>query len=98
MEGANALNSATMNGTSCAGGAANTTVNDALNTLNNCSFCVEEACEANDRKGLLGYPPESFNFRQDISVCNSTCATAYNSTKMVFEVRNYNLSQIEFTP
>merc|ERR1719282_2129805 len=71
MAGAMALDSATMNGTSCAGGAANTTVNDAMNTLKNCSTSIGAGCVPN----------------ANISVCEATnqCQTDLNATKMAFE-------------
>ena len=71
MAGAMALDSATMNGTSCAGGAANTTVNDAMNTLKNCSTSIGAGCVPN----------------ANISVCETTnqCQTDLNATKMAFE-------------
>merc|ERR1711983_200994 len=71
MAGAMALDSATMNGTSCAGGAANTTVNDAMNTLKNCSTSIGAGCVPNS----------------NISVCETTnqCQTDLNATKMAFE-------------
>ena len=76
MAGADALESATMNGTSCAGGAANTTVNAAMDTLKNCSTSIGGACVPN----------------ANISVCEATnqCQTDLNNTKMAFEVKkNY---------
>ena len=71
MAGAMALDSATMNGTSCAGGAANTTINDAMNTLKNCSTSIGAGCVPN----------------ANISVCEATnqCQTDLNATKMAFE-------------
>merc|ERR1712012_479724 len=71
MAGAMAPDSATMNGTSCAGGAANTTVNDAMNTLKNCSTSIGAGCVPN----------------ANISVCETTnqCQTDLNATKMAFE-------------
>merc|ERR1712012_1201364 len=71
MAGAMALDSATMNGTSCAGGAANTTINDAMNTLKNCSTSIGAGCVPN----------------ATISVCETTnqCQTDLNATKMAFE-------------
>merc|ERR1719282_879742 len=71
MAGAMALDSATMNGTSCAGGAANTTVNDAMNTLKNCRTSIGAGCDPN----------------ANISVCEATnqCQTDLNATKMAFE-------------
>ena len=76
MAGAEALISATMNGTSCAGGPANTTVNAALDTLNNCSTSIGGACVPN----------------ANISVCEATnqCQTDLNNTKMAFEVKRTN--------
>ena len=73
MAGAMALDSATMNGTSCAGEAANTTVNDVMNTLKNCSTSIGAAC-----------PPNPFLF---ISACEATnqCQTDLYATKMAFE-------------
>merc|ERR1719282_1245001 len=71
MAGAMALDSATMNGTSCARGAANTTVNDAMNTLKKCSTSIGAGCVPN----------------ANISVCETTnqCQTDLNATKMAFE-------------
>merc|ERR1719282_1023497 len=71
MAGAMALDSATMNGTSCAGGAANTTINDAMNTLKKCSTSIGAGCVPN----------------ANISVCETTnqCQTDLNATKMAFE-------------
>ena len=75
MAGAMALDSATMNGTSCAGGAANTTINDVMNTLKNCSTSIDEACPPNP---LLLFSPH---------FCEAThkCQIDLNATKMAFE-------------
>merc|ERR1712025_509365 len=71
MAGADALESATMNGSTCAGGAANATVNAAMDTLKNCSTSIGGACVPN----------------ANISVCEASnqCQTDLNNTKMAFE-------------
>jgi len=71
VAGADALMSATMNGTSCAGGAPNATVNAAMDTLKNCSTSIAAACVPNG----------------NVSICEATnqCQTDLNATKMAFE-------------
>ena len=98
-EGAAALMTATMNGSSCGGEAANATVNAAMETLKNCSWSILKACGgAYYWNGYIPDYPESdihFNICPWVkdnntfnwpSSCPSTCGTKFNDTKNAFEV------------
>ena len=84
IAGAEALMSATKNGTSCGGKAANTTVNAVMETLKNCSTSIEAACisfDPNAEHDLISH------VKTNVSVCNEDCWQTLDSIRLDFKVR-----------